>query len=86
MGGDNSNQLLWIDLNIRDEIEAEINSISNGLKYLNIARYNRTRNIDNPNNNSIRSHLIVNIKLAIKLNDGNSQIGNVNFIDLASAA
>ena len=53
-------------------VEFDVNSIKGGVKYLNIAiaRYNRAQSIDNPNKNSIRSHLIVNTKLAIKFNDG----------------
>ena len=64
--------------------EIGLNWINDWLKYFNIARCSRTRNIDNANKNSIRWHLIVNIKLAIKLKDENVEIGSVSFIDLVS--
>ena len=67
LDGDNSNKLLEIDLSMRNEsyskdlkglIEFDINSIHDGSKYLNIVRYNRTRNMGNRNKHNIRSHLI----------------------------
>ena len=69
--GDNSDKLSEIDLDVRDD----------WFKYCKILSH---ANSDNPNKNSIRSHLIVNIKLAIKLKDENVQIGSVSFIDLAA--